>query len=215
MLSTYALKNNKFLVVDSVTNGILTLCNSVSLSNAICYTIPNAELMIIESTNAEILNLIGMHEKFNEDANFILVKAHNSLMPSSTANLGKIVKTTKGPGIYGIEEMDLDDITPEWIEARHFAFKLRYEYRINETKLIADSAQDKRFMGDAIFLPFIKRELEKCDYKNDEYTDIIKDWAKIRGVDIKTAFGMLATEVKEELSTIREAHSTWTNKVHL
>lgn len=207
MLSGYSHKQNTHLVIDTTNNGVLTLASNTAIANAICFRTINAEVMSVKLQDfTEDLRLLSKAE-FDKSANFILTKIGHNLIPQSTANLGEIVRTTDKARKYGLASMDT--VSKEWINRRKNVHKLKYSiYKINgQTERIA--SYGKQFFGDTIFLPFIKKELDKCNPSLNEYTDAIHEWSSILSIDVKEGFELLLKETTNNLNIIRKTRISW------
>jgi len=208
MLSTYAFKKIYHLVIDTGSNGILTSVNSLSVANGLCSKLVNVQAMSVKLPHEFSENMGKIGDKdFNKDANFVFLRSNKSLMPSSTANIGKIVN---GKDLFSIAKME--DVTNDWIDKRKKVYSLRNVISKLELKVVAQVTETKTYFGDAIFYPFIKSELEKCDSNNNIYTDIIHEWASIAEVDIKIAFDILLEESSRVITNAVSARAKW-NKI--
>lgn len=211
MLSTYANKQKTHLVVDIKTNGILIAVHSNIVANAICFKMLNTESISIK-LNAEFKEKIDLFlkPKFDESSNFILTKIGHNLTPQSTANIGKLVKSVDGNGQYGISIMP--EVTDEWLALRKKAHRIKEVLAGNELRVLRRAASSKYFFGDNISFPFIKKELDKCNPEEDQYTDAIQEWANIVNVPVAKGFEMLLEESRHIAYTINNLKIFWSNR---
>lgn len=211
MLSTYANKQKTHLVVDIKTNGILIAVHSNIVANAICFKMLNAESISIK-LNAELKQKVDLFLKpeFDESSNFILTKIGHNLTPQSTANIGKLVKSVDGNGQYGISIMP--EVTDEWLALRKQAYRIKEVLVSSELRALKVAASSKCFFGDTISFPFIKKELDKCNPEEDQYTDAIQEWANIVNVSVEEGFEMLLAESRHIAYTINNLKIFWSKR---
>jgi hypothetical protein len=210
MLSTYANKQNTHLVIDTTTNGILIAVHSNVVANAICFKILNTEAMSIRLVdfNEEINPLLK--PQFNESSNFILTKVGHNLTPQSTANVGQLVKSTDGNGRFGVAKMS--EVTDEWIALRKKAHNIKEVIASSDLRVLRSATPSKKFFGDTITFPFIKKELDKCNPQEDQYTDAIREWANIVNVPVKKGFEMLSAESNNITHLVNNSRIFWSKK---
>ena len=210
MLSTYANKQNTYLVIDTKTNGILTAVHSNIIANAICFKILNTEPMPVRL--AEFKEQIDMllKSKFDESSNFILTRVGQNLTPQSTANIGKLVKSVDGNSRYGISIMP--EVTDEWLALRKKVCKVKEILARHDLQIFRLAISSKHFFGDTISAPFIKKELGKCKPEEDQYTDAIKEWSSIVNVTVKEGFEMLSAESSQIMNTFNNLRISWNKK---
>ena len=210
MLSTYANKQNTHLVIDTTTNGILIAVHSNVVANAICFKILNTEAMSIRLVdfNEEINPLLK--PQFNESSNFILTKVGHNLTPQSTANVGQLVKSTDGHGRFGVAKMS--EVTDEWIALRKKAHNIKEVIASSDLRVLRSATPSKQFFGDTINFPFIKKELDKCNPQEDQYTDAIREWSSIVNVPVKKGFEMLSAESSNIAHLVNNSRIFWSKK---
>ena len=210
MLSIYAKKSNTNLVVDVTNNGILTSALHVSIANAICFKVVNAEVMVVKLQDfAKELYPLS-NPQFDPTVNLMLTKLGKKMLPQSTANIGKIVKSIDNNRRYGVSSMD--NVSDEWIERREKVHNLRNNIHKFYSQNLRLGTLGKSFFGDDIFLPYMKKELEKCNPTLHEYTDAIHKWSSLVHVDVAKGFELLLEEVTKNYNIHRNLYLSWSKR---
>ena len=155
--------NQKVIVVDNHTNGIMCECATFSIAHSVSSGFINSSIKVLPS------NLPWQSEEFN--LKFNKIDQHYQF------NMGKI--NIMNPSL----------ITEEWIDLKNLAilrntWQLTWETRCNQYLLNRniEYAHIDQFEG------FLWRELDACKPESEFYTQAIIEWASLSDVDPRTAY---------------------------
>ena len=106
----------------------------------------------------------------------------------------------------------MPEVTDEWLALRKQAYRIKEVLVSSELRALKVAASSKCFFGDTISFPFIKKELDKCNPEEDQYTDAIQEWANIVNVSVEEGFEMLLAESRHIAYTINNLKIFWSKR---
>lgn len=184
--------HNKFIVIDQLTNGIL--CESITPTVA-----HSVSLGVINTTVKILANSLPWLSS-DYEYNFNDMKSHYQLF---------IKKMTIVPLLQEL-------VNEQYLEFRNLALirniaHMRWEVKCKQ--FLQDKNHDYHNIG--ILNSFLCNQLDKCDPKNNYYTDAIHEWATIMDVDAFVAYQELKIKTESIGTQYLRNHAIYQKYVRL
>jgi hypothetical protein len=180
------IKQYLYLVVDRETNLILTRCQNASTANAVSRGFLNSTIMVINRPDFFYNDKMQKYHD-NSQITFKLTTSDFSGISSLEANVGEKI-TNSNYNFNFIEQSNLDQI---WIDKRTLANTRSKIFSTIEAKIERYLARYTLFVGDGILYQYLAQEFDRCEVKDNYYSESILEYSKILSMSPNEAFNDL------------------------
>ena len=209
MLDTFSKKIGNVFLVDQETFGIIAFNSSIPIIHALSDGIQNSSVMsVVLVPPDERFKGAGLDPSVLNSHHVLLRSDSQSLIPSE-CNVAKLAKVANINQLFAVADMDPSLITPAWIAKKKIAKSRLLGLWLLEQKIERYMTRAKFFSGDDHLIPFMREEINKCNFDGKVYSDAIVEWASIADTTPDEAYHILSNRVQSANLIVSRLHALW------